>query len=94
MKKHHILRNIIIILCIAAAVSGICYYMWRSNVTKPVSVYPVAMLNSPYWDEETPCQATVTSGALQNIELADGLVESINVKLGDEVKKGDVIKIG
>ena len=91
MKKKHTLRNIIIVLCIAAAAGVVIWYFYQNNMKQPVKAYAVTSLNSPYWNEERTYSATVTDGALQNIELREGLVNSIEVSLGDKVKKGDVV---
>ncbi len=91
-KKSHVLRNIIIIVCIAAVIGGICFFVYRNNKAQPVNVYPVSLLNESYWGDDTESlQATVTSGSLQEIRLEDSLIEAVYVEEGDTVKKGDVL---
>lgn len=93
MKKA---RKIIIsvICCVLAAaliVGGIVF--WRSKNAKSVEVYPVSNLTSSYWGDSTQLTGNVSTGKVQNVQLKDSLVQSINVQQGDTVKVGDVLMV-
>ena len=91
MKK----RKIILIgLLVGALVCGGGYGAYRlvKGNTTPVDVTPVAYLNLGWWNSETTSSGTITSNAVQEVQLDnDKMISQINVKEGDRVKIGDVL---
>ena len=91
MKK----RKIILIgLLVGALVCGGGYGAYRlvKGNTTPVEVTPVAYLNLGWWNSETTSSGTITSNAVQEVQLdSDKMISQINVKEGDRVKIGDVL---
>lgn len=67
------------------------YRLVKGNTT-PVEVTPVAYLNLGWWNSETTSSGTITSNAVQEVQLdSDKMISQINVKEGDRVKIGDVL---
>ena len=91
MKK----RKIILIgLLVGALVCGGGYGAYRlvKGNTTPVEVTPVAYLNLGWWNSETTSSGTITSNAVQEVQLdSDKMISQINVKEGDRVKKGQLL---
>ncbi len=91
MNKKKLLRTIIILAVIAAAVVFICYRLYKRNSTKVISVYPVSMMAMPDYEESAGYSASVSRGRIQNVVLKDSLVSSVSVTAGDTVEEGDVL---
>lgn len=82
---------IIIAAALAAIVAGILF--WQAKHAKAVDVYPVSNIYQTYWGDETSLSGNVTAGKQQNITLKESLINSINVKEGDQVAAGDVLMV-
>lgn len=82
---------VIVAAILAAIVAGILF--WRTKHAKAVDVYPVSNIYQTYWGDETSLSGNVTTGKQQNITLKESLINSINVKEGDQVTVGDVLMV-
>ncbi|MBR3398083.1 MAG: biotin/lipoyl-binding protein [Lachnospiraceae bacterium] len=91
MNKKKLLRTILILAVIAAAVVFVCYRLYKKNTTKVISVYPVSMMAMPDYEESAGYSASVSRGRIQNVVLKESLVSAVNVSAGDTVKEGDVL---
>ncbi len=87
-------RNIAIAVLLSAGMIAGGVYTARNRVSsKEVQVYPAYSLNYGYGDYRESTQGTVTNSAVQEVKRAGGLVDSVKVKNGTKVKKGDVLII-
>ncbi|MDX9993014.1 MAG: efflux RND transporter periplasmic adaptor subunit, partial [Anaerolineales bacterium] len=89
MKK---IRNILIALVVIGALAGVGYYFWSTNKTASQGQYQTAAAKRG--TIEATVGATGTVRANQTALLAwqtTGSVESVRVKVGDKVKKDDVL---
>ena len=89
-KKKGKALKILIPLIILALVGGGVFLSKRLRTT-PVEVSPASNYMYPGWDEGGSLEGYITSGDIQKVRMTDGLVDSIKVKDGDKVKKGDVL---
>ena len=64
----------------------------KKDSKRVVDVVPVNLLVTDYWADESTTDATVASSGSQNVYLdSEKLVKKLYVKVGDKVKKGDVL---
>lgn len=87
-----IIRNIIIGIIVIGAIAGIGYYFWNANNTASQGQYQTTPATRG--SLEATVGATGTVRANQTALLAwetTGSVESVRVKVGDRVKKDDVL---
>ena len=91
-KKRKLWIPILAILLAAAIVAGGAA-IWRGVAGKPVPVYPVMNIYDTYWGDTTTLSGNVSTGAVQNVPLREGLVQSVNVSAGDTVSAGDVLMV-
>ncbi len=82
---------VIVVVILAAIVAGIL--LWQTKHAKAVDVYPVSNIYQTYWGDDTSLSGTVSTGKQQNITLKESLINSINVKEGDQVTAGDVLMV-
>ena len=91
MKK----RTVVLIgLLVTALVGGGVYGAYRlvAGNGSPVTVTPVAYLNTGSWDYSMPSYGTITANATQEVYLSsDQTIANINVQEGDRVSVGDVL---
>ena len=79
-------------LCLAAVGGGAYGYYKYSESQKVVSVVPVSTLNETIYEEEQTTEGTIVNAASQSVYLTeDQVVKEVNVKVGDEVQKGDIL---
>lgn len=90
MKRRTILiTGAAIILCVGA-VAGIMRLAGGRG--KTVDVTKVSYLNNNWWDSTTSSGGYITTNASQEVYLSsDSIVDKVHVKVGDEVKIGDVL---
>ena len=69
------------------------YYIWKGNHTEVIEVFPVANISEQYWGDNTSVSGNVSSGKEQAVSLSEGLIDHINVEVGDQVQKGDVLLV-
>ncbi len=87
-KKKKIIIAIIIVAIIAVASAGIAYAAIRNSIPE-VSLYSVG--TSDIY-ETVSATGKVSSGAVKEYKVgAVATVKEVNVKVGDEVKKGDLL---
>lgn len=85
------LRWIVVAVAFLAVIAGGVVFA-RSKVSgKEVSVFPVSSM--AYFDmgENRTAWGEVTDSAVQEVRLGSGLVDSVKVKVGTKVKKGDTL---
>ncbi|MCR4672340.1 MAG: HlyD family efflux transporter periplasmic adaptor subunit [Lachnospiraceae bacterium] len=82
---------IISAVAVGAVFGGVRLYKSRS--TSEVEVYPVYNLSTQYWGDSSTYSGYIVSGKTQIVTMKQGLVESVNVSEGDEVKEGDVLMV-
>lgn len=71
---------------------GYTRYQKKKDSKRVVDVVPVNLLVTDYWADESTTDATVASSGSQNVYLdSEKLVKKLYVKVGDKVKKGDVL---
>ncbi|MCI2048816.1 MAG: HlyD family secretion protein [Lachnospiraceae bacterium] len=99
-QKHPVRRRVILILVIAAAVAA-AFFLWRwiksrNRTAEPVT--PTAYVEQTDIEKVFNASGTVISAeeSAQNANAASGstsgyVVQNVNVKVGDSVKKGDVL---
>lgn len=89
-------KLIITILCLALVCGGGYFgykrYQKNKDEKRIVDVVPISFLSQSYWADEASLEGRVTTGSSQSVYLdSEKLVKKLNVNVGDEVKKGDVI---
>ncbi|MDO4490676.1 MAG: hypothetical protein Q4B85_06400 [Lachnospiraceae bacterium] len=90
-KKKHITAGITLAAVVAAAAGGGIVYARNRVSGKAVSVYPVANVSYYEFGNETSMWGMVTDSALQEVRLGSSLVDSVQAKVGKQVKKGDCL---
>ena len=93
MKVRKVLRTIVVLAVIAAAATGICYYIYQKNINKIIDVYSANYLSMEYWGESGSCPAMVSQSKIQDVKLKNSIVNEIKVKEGDTVKAGDILMV-
>ena len=84
-------KRIVIAALILLALAAAVYLIARSMRSQTVDVFRVDQVAETYWGDSQELSGTVTEGSVENIPLAEGMVQEFKVKQGDEVKKGDVL---
>lgn len=89
-------KLIITLLCLAVVCGGGYFgytaYQKNKDSKRIVDVVPISLLSESYWNDEKTLDAIVAAGNSQNVYLdSEKLIKKLNVSVGDEVKKGDVI---
>ncbi len=88
--KGRTIRIIIAVLILVLAGAG--YLVWKLNHNTEAKVVPVANITDSYYGEEdSTIDGTVSEGSTQYVDQGESLVEKVNVKEGDEVRKGDTL---
>ena len=90
-KKGKALKILIPIIILALVAGGV--YLSKRFRTTPVEVASAANYLYPGWDEGGALEGYITSGDIQKVRMSEELVDSIKVKEGDKVKKGDVLLV-
>lgn len=78
------------VLLLAAAAGGVLYAR-RSVSGKEVAVYPVSAAGYMFEGAGTSISGQVTDSASQEVRKSAELVDSVPVRIGTKVKKGDVL---
>lgn len=90
LKKKIVVRSAMIAGAVVLLVGGVV--MIRKKMTgKEVSVYPVSSMAFFDPGDQLAMEGEVTDAAVQKIPLGSGLVDSVKVKTGMKVKKGDCV---
>lgn len=84
---------IIIIAAIVVVVAAALVLVRVLNKNKKVDVFPVSMINDPYWGSEAQYTGNVSAGRVMNVKLRNALVESVPVQEGQHVSQGDVLLV-
>ncbi len=90
-KKKQTIRRIVIAALVLLALVAAVVLIARQMRSQTVNVFNVSEVSETYWGDSTELSGMITEGSVDNIPLAEGMVESFAVKVGDEVKKGDVL---
>ena len=90
-KKRKALKILIPVIILALVGGG--FYLSSALRTAPVEVAPASNYMYPSWEEGGSLEGYITAGDIQKVRMSEELVESINVKEGDEVKKGDILLV-
>ncbi|MBO5994917.1 MAG: biotin/lipoyl-binding protein [Firmicutes bacterium] len=90
-KKGKALKILIPIIILALVGGGV--YLSKRLRTSPVEVASAANYMYPGWEEGGTMEGYITSGDIQKVRMSEGLVDSIKVKEGDKVKKGDILMV-
>lgn len=90
-KKGKALKILIPIIILALVAGGV--YLSKRFRTTPVEVASAANYLYPGWDEGGALEGYITAGDIQKVRMSEELVDSIKVKEGDKVKKGDVLLV-
>ena len=90
-KKKIIVILVILLLVAAAAGAGIWYGTQKNR--EPVNVFPFRYIGmTEYWGDQQESYGPVTTDRIQTVYISETqIVTEVNVKEGDEVKKGDVL---
>lgn len=92
VKKHKVLTVIVAILLVAAIVGGSVFAVKSKSNSSSYSFIRTTTLSKGTLDDSISATGTVTSSKSSNVTTSlQYTVKSIAVKVGDEVKKGDVI---
>ncbi|MCQ2500794.1 MAG: HlyD family secretion protein [Lachnospiraceae bacterium] len=89
-KKKVVKRGILALLVLAALIGG-GIQIRKTMTGKTVSVYPVSSTAFLDNGNAVMMDGEVTDSAVQKIVMGSGLVDSVEVKTGTKVKKGDCI---
>ena len=90
-KKKQTIRRIVITLLVLLALVAAVMLIARQMRRQTVNVFNVSEVSETYWGDSSELSGMVSEGSVDNIPLAEGMVESFAVQVGDEVKKGDVL---
>ena len=90
-KKKQTVRRIVIAALVLLALVAAVVLIARQMRRQTVNVFNVSEVSETYWGDSTELSGMITEGSVDNIPLSEGMVEEIRVKVGDEVKKGDVL---
>ena len=90
-KKKQTIRRIVIAALVLLALVAAVVLIARQMRRQTVNVFNVSDVSDTYWGDSTELSGMISEGSVDNIPLAEGMVESFAVKVGDEVKKGDVL---
>lgn len=75
---------------LAAALLG--FFIWRGRTGGVAEVYPVSNLNF-FGDSYATMSGTIEAGKVQEVRLANSIVNEMRVKEGDKVNVGDVLMV-
>ena len=89
--KKKTIRRVIIAAVVLLALVAAVVLIARSMRRQTVNVFEVSQVSDTYWGDNTELSGMVSEGSVENIPLAEGMVEEIKVQVGDSVKKGDVL---
>ena len=90
-SKKQTIRRIVIAALILLALVAAVVLIARTMRRQTVNVFNVSEVSETYWGDSSELSGMVSEGSVDNIPLAEGMVESFAVQVGDEVKKGDVL---
>ncbi len=90
-KKKQTVRRVVIAALILLALVAAVVLIARTMRRQTVNVFNVSEVSETYWGDSTELSGMISEGSVDNIPLSEGMVESIAVKVGDEVKKGDLL---
>lgn len=68
------------------------FFIWRGRTSGVAEVYPVSNLNV-FGDGYATMSGTIEAGKVQEVRLANSIVEEMRVKEGDKVNVGDVLMV-
>lgn len=91
LKKQIKWKGLIAGVLAVAILAGGGILIRKKMISKAVSVYPISSTMMWGSDDQASMQGEVTDAAMQKIVLRSGLVDSIKVKTGSKVKKGDCL---
>ena len=78
------------IAILAAAALG--FFIWRGRTSGVAEVYPVSNLNV-FGDDFATMSGSIEAGKVQEVRLANSIVNEMKVKEGDKVNMGDVLMV-
>ena len=97
-QKKQTVRRIVIAALVLLALVAAVVLIARQMRSQTVNVFNVSEVSDTYWGDSTELSGMITEGSVDNIPLAEGMVESFAVKVGDEVLLpkygGTEVKIG
>lgn len=93
MTKKKRTRIILIIAAIVVVIAAALVLIRVLNKNKKVDVFPVSMINDPYWGSDAQYTGNVSAGRVMNVKLRSALVESVPVHEGQYVSQGDVLLV-
>lgn len=70
----------------------LAFFIWRGRSGGVAEVYPVANLNV-FGDDYATMSGTIEAGKVQEVRLANSIVNEMKVKEGDKVNVGDVLMV-
>lgn len=74
------------------AAAALAFFIWRGRTGGVAEVYPVSNLNV-FGDDYATMSGTIEAGKVQEVRLANGIVNETRVKEGDKVNEGDVLMV-
>ena len=74
------------------AAAALAFFIWRGRTGGVAEVYPVSNLNV-FGDDYATMSGTIEAGKVQEVRLANGIVNEMRVKEGDKVNEGDVLMV-
>ena len=90
-KRKQTIRRLVIAAMVLLALVAAVVLIARRMRSETVNVFNVSEVSDTYWGDSMELSGMISEGSVENIPLAEGMVESFAVQVGDEVKKGDVL---
>lgn len=90
-KRKQTIRRLVIAALVLLALVAAVVLIARRMRSETVNVFNVSEVSDTYWGDSMELSGMISEGSVENIPLAEGMVESFAVQVGDEVKKGDVL---
>lgn len=86
-------RSKLVVAAVALlAAAALAFFIWRGRTGGVAEVYPVSNLNV-FGDDYATMSGTIEAGKVQEVRLANGIVNEMRVKEGDKVNEGDVLMV-
>lgn len=92
MSVAHSTRRRIAAALVALAALALALFVWRGRSSGEVEVYPVSNVADYDWNSY-PLSGTIEAGKVQEVTLANGIVNEMRVREGDAVRAGDVLMV-
>lgn len=89
--KNKRVRTLLIAAAVLIVLGAAIWLIARSVRSQTVNVYAVTDVAEGYYQDNSELEAQVSEGSAETVPLDEGMVESIAVKVGDAVKKGDLL---